>query len=519
MSSAPRHGRGMNLHLLAMPILAFPAPDDGGPSLNPLKVLGNTIVGSVTDAWTTAMLALWQAGLWMTKWVFGIVGALSTPDVSADGPLREILGTTLWISAKLALILMFVQLIVALVRRDGQSIGRVVLGVLQYGFVWACFLGCAAGFVTAAAGLEKGILRATLGVDVLSAYDLTAGWARDSVDAAAATILGITSILLLIPAAFFGLLIGLVRAAALIVLVAVMPITAAGLLAEATKPIFWKGLRWFIAGVLMSPSTALVLGTSVQVSKGVVHGAGDSTAAAIGTSLVGAVLVAVAVVCPLALFRLLAWVDPGTPSGAALRQSWSDAGGLAGLTGGWSAASGGLIGGAAMSSGAARQVGEDGRSAGEATAESATRSRLATAMSAFGSGIQVASTAAMRAGDLAADILGGAGVGSPGYSMTPADERAMRVGRSATGRADGDSGSDGSLRPGDDRSGGGPGDVPGTGPAGPPGTAGTPGSNGRAGSPRPSRPGAPSGGSPSGGGSGGGTGSAASKAAGTAVVP
>jgi hypothetical protein len=164
------------------------------------------------------------------------------------------LATTLWISFILVMILMFAQLIVALVRRDGQSIGRLFLGVLQYGLVWTAFLGCAAGLVAAAAGLEREILRATLGVDVLSAYDLMPGIPRDTVSATTATILGVTSVLLLLPGAFFALLIGLTRAAALIILIAVMPITASGLLSEATRPIFWKSFRWFIAGVLIPPS-------------------------------------------------------------------------------------------------------------------------------------------------------------------------------------------------------------------------------------------------------------------------
>jgi hypothetical protein len=151
--------------------------------------------------------------------------------------------------------------------------------------------------------------------------------------------------------------------------------------------------------------------------------------------------VAVAAICPLALFRLLAWVDPGTPSGAALRQSWSDAGGLAGLAGGRSC--GGSGSGSGSSSAAA--VSDDGRSGGEATADGTTGSRMATAMAAFGTGVQIAASVAMRAGDLSADILGGAGVGSPGYSMTPADERALRAGSSdGGGESDGPS----SPRPG-----------------------------------------------------------------------
>lgn len=465
-------------------VLAFPvpSPDD----FNPLKYLGDVIVGSVADALTTVMLMFWQAGLWATRWVFGVVGALSTPDLSETGPLRSILATTLWISFTLAMILMFAQLIVALVRRDGQSIGRLFLGVLQYGVVWAAFLGCAAGMVAAAAGLEHGILRATLGVDVLSAYDLVPDIPRKAINATTATILGITSTLLLIPGCFFALLIGLTRAAALIILVAVMPITASGLLSEATRPIFWKSFRWFVAGVLIPPTTALVLGIGAQVSNGVIAGAGDKTAGAVGTGIVGAVMVAVATVCPLALYRLLAWVDPGTPSGAALRQSWSDAGGLAGLTGGQASSSSPNSGPSAATS-----VGQDGRSGGEATADGTTGSRMAAALSTFGTGVQMATSVAMRAGDLSADILGGAGVGSPGYSMTPADERALRAGQPGGG-GDGGSGPSGDNQPG-----------PQTPPISPsaPGTPGGPGIPGVSGPASPPRPG-PAGPGPAGGGGG-----------------
>jgi type IV secretion system protein TrbL len=474
-------------------VLAFPvpSPDD----LNPLKYLSEVVVGSVTDAWTTAMLSLWAAGLWLTRWVFGIIGALSTPDVSETGPLRSILATTLWISFTLAMILMFAQLIVALVRRDGQSIGRLFLGVLQYGLVWATFLGCAAGMVAAAAGLEHAILRTTLGVDVLGAYDVMPGIPRDAVNASTATVLGITSILLLLPGGFFALLIGLTRAAALIILVAVMPITASGLLSEATRPIFWKSFRWFIAGALIPPTTALVFGIGAQVSEGVVDGDGDKTAGAIGTGVVGAVMVAVATICPLALYRLLAWVDPGTPSGAALRQSWSDAGGIAGLTGATRSANPGT--GASP----ATTIGQDGRSGGEATADAATGSRMAAALSSFGTGVQIATSVAMRAGDLSADILGGAGVGSPGYSMTPADERALRAGQA--GGTGSDTGPAGAPRPG---------------PQTPPGSPGTPGTPGAPGLPGPAVP-PPAGTAGSGsGGAGAGAKAAGTKAAGAAVV-
>ena len=167
-----------------------------------------------------------------------------------------------------------------------------------------------------------------------SGINLSASWPRNVNDVVVATVLGVLSLLLVIPAAFFYLIIMFVREAALIILVATAPISAAGLLADASKVWFWKSLRWFIACLLISPTAALVLGIGVQVSAGVVSGEGDKTAAAAGMAVVGCIIIAIGACCPLVLFRLLAFVDPSTASGAALRQSWSDAGGMSGLMSG-----------------------------------------------------------------------------------------------------------------------------------------------------------------------------------------
>ena len=137
--------------------------------LNPLAFLGDAAVAAVGNAWTVAMVGLWSAGLWLLQLSFTVVDALTTPDLTEAGPMRGILATTLWLGASVAGLMMLLQLVVALVRRDGASLGRVLLGILQFGFVWVSFLGVAALAVTAAAGLAKGILRATLGVDALAA--------------------------------------------------------------------------------------------------------------------------------------------------------------------------------------------------------------------------------------------------------------------------------------------------------------------------------------------------------------
>ncbi|CCH88531.1 conserved membrane protein of unknown function [Modestobacter italicus] len=423
--------------------------------LNPMNWLGDAASAAVADVWKAAMVSIWSAGLWLLTLAFKVIDAFTTPDVSAAGPMGAVLPTTLWLGASVAVTMMFVQLTVALIRRDGQSMGRVLLGIGQFGLVWVGYLGVAGGLVAAAAGLSRGILQAMLHVDSLSAFDPGSSWPREVVDATAATVLGLSSLLLLIPASFFYLVISLVREAALIILVATAPIAAAGLVSDSTKTWFWKSLRWFFSCLLIAPTAALVLGIGVQLSAGVVAGDGDSTAAAAGTAVIGAVLVAIGALCPLVLFRLLAFVDPGTASGAALRQSWGEAGGLSGLVSGGKEGTG---------SGAAAQSGGDGRSQGEAAAEAQSASRLGSMFGAVGgavgAGTGAAASVAHRAVDIASDVLGSTGVGHPGYSMTPTDQRSSRRSSGGSRPSGADPGSGGNGRASGGPAAGGSGGLP-----------------------------------------------------------
>ena len=422
---------------------------------NPLKWLGTAASAAAGDAWLTSMTGLWSAALWLLKLAFQIIDAFTTPDLSAAGPMGSVLPTTLWLGATLAVIMMFVQLSVALIRRDGESMGRVLIGIAQFGLVWVAYLGLAAGFVAAASGLEQGILEQMLHVQELSQVDLSASFPDQITDITLATVLGVLGLFIVIPAAFFYVLIMFVREAALIILVATAPISAGGLISEIGKVWFWKTLRWFFSCLLISPMAALVLGVGVTLSTGVIDApqplmcggklcepldaqqvsdfANATNTAHAGMAVVGCIVIAIGACCPMILFRLLAFVEPGTASGAALRQSWSNAGGMSGI-----------ISGGAQSAGssAATQSSGDGRSSGESGAESQTQSRLSSALGAFGTGMQVATSVAHRAADLGSDILGQAGVGSPGYSMTPTDERSSRS--SDRGRSSGKGSSDSS---------------------------------------------------------------------------
>jgi len=391
--------------------------------LNPMSWLGDLAAEAIADVWTAAMVSIWSAGLWLLGLAFRVIDAFTTPDVSDSGPMGSVLPTTLWLGATVAVLMMFVQLTMALVRRDGRSLGRVLLGVAQFGLVWVGYLGVAGGMVLAAAELARGILSAMLDVDSLAAVDPGNSWPREVVDATAATVLGLSSLLLVIPAAFFYVIIALVREAALIILIATAPISAGGLLSDSTRSWFWKSLRWFFSSLLITPTAALMLGIGVQLSAGVVAGSGDDTAQAAGTAVVGAVMVAIGAVCPMVLFRLLAFVDPGTASGSALRQSWNDAGGLSGLT----------RGGQGNGNGAATASAQDGRSHGEVAAEAQSAGRLgsvATAASAAGSAavaaVGAAAAVAHRTVDLASDVLSAGGVGHPGYPAGSTSRRAAR---------------------------------------------------------------------------------------------
>ena len=96
-------------------------------------------------------------------------------------------------------------------------------------------------------------------------------------------------------------------------------------------------MRWFHAAAFTPLLMVLVIGVGIQMTSGVVTGMTDDLSAAIGTAVPGVMLILVGCFAPLALFKLLAFVDPGTSSGAALRAGMAAAGGLRGLLGGASA--------------------------------------------------------------------------------------------------------------------------------------------------------------------------------------
>jgi len=401
--------------------------------LNPLDWLGEAAKEVAADGFTSMMMGLWSAAMWLLQMAFTILDRFVTPNV-ADPDLKRLYEVTVWISLVIALAIGLGQIGLAVLRQDGRGLGTLVAGIVQYGAVVSCWIVVCGGLIAAAAGLTHGILGALLGVDDFGGYTASDDWVDTVSGTVEAATLGVTAIFMLIPAAFGYLVLMLVRAAALLILTATLPIAAAGALSEGTRSWMWKSIRWFLASCLMSPLLALVLGLGVQIAHaGFPDGAEKqnaetlgrtfevtSSAANIGMSVVGAAIMLVACFTPMVLFRLLAFVDPGTASGASFRTTMNANGGVSGLL------SGGRGRTQSDGSGAATQTADDGRTAAESSADAETanrfQSKAARVLPAVGGVLGGAMTktgqVAQYGAALGIDVLGQSGVGNQGYYDT-----------------------------------------------------------------------------------------------------
>jgi hypothetical protein len=258
-------------------------------------------------------------------------------------------------------------------------------------------------------------MKTLLGVDTWSAFQLWQPFTvKDVADGGIAVVLGLMGLLMWI-AAIGHLVVILTRDAALLILAAVTPVTAAGLVGDGTRAWFWKSVRWFHAAALTPLLVVLVTGVGIQFAGGTAAGQTSSIEGSIGTAVPAIIVVAISVVAPLALFKMLAFVDPGTSSGTAMRAGMTAVGGLQGL----------LRGGAEGSDSAA-QADARGRSAGEAGAEAATTTRVASATQGaagvfgpVGAGLAAGLGVMARLGSagvaLGSDITNQAGIGNPTY--------------------------------------------------------------------------------------------------------
>jgi type IV secretion system protein TrbL len=354
----------------------IPSPGDVLGKLNPFGVAGDAIGKAAAEGWAGVMMAVWKSGLWVLRFVLSAMDKWITPDLSENGPAGELYRTTFWVAGVLVLLMAFVQIGAAAFRRDGKSLGTLLVGLAQFIAVWAGGISYAIGVVAACAGISNALIKSLLNVDSFAQWnptgtdDMTTG----GIEIVVATTLGFLGVFLWI-AAIGHFFVMLTRAASLLILVAWSPATAAGLVSDVSKSWFWKSLRWFHAAAATPPLTIVMIGMGTALTQGVASGEAKSAEAALGTAFPGVMIILISVVAPVALFKLLAFVDPGTSSGAAMRAGMQSVGGLGGLLSG---------GGQDSGSSTASQSSSNGQSQGEAQSTEATTSRFGSAMGALG---------------------------------------------------------------------------------------------------------------------------------------
>ncbi len=412
---------------------------------NPFEWLARKAVGElVVDTWTSIMLAIWSGGLWFFKWVLRFVDAIMTPDVSADGPAAAVYQYTFWIAGTLVLVLAMVQLGVAAARRDGGDLGQAGIGVAQLIVVLASWISYCVMVLAAVQGLTRGLMQAMFGVERFAHWEpsgVVVIAAEDVTDTVLATVLGFMGLFLWLGAAGFFLIM-LTRAGALLVLVATGPVAAAGLASGFSKAWFWKAFRWFHAAAFTPLLVVLVLGLGIALTTQVVEAQAEGLAQTLGTAIPGVFLICIACFSPLALFKLLAFVDPGTQSGAAMRAGMEAQGGLRGLAGrlvpsGTSNAAS-TLDGQGRSSGEVSAEGEANQRAGKAVGSMSAHagSTLGGVAGVVGAGVGVGVSAMVSAGTrgavIGSDVANQMGAGHNNYVPDFQPARRARPGRAKT---------------------------------------------------------------------------------------
>lgn len=368
---------------------------------NPFAKLASTAAQIVTDAWTAAWLSVWNAGLWILRLILSWMDAWLTPDLSANGPAHDLYQVTYWLACVLVVIMLAVQIGIAAGRRDGKSLGRAAIGLAQFVVITGAWIAYTVAVTAAVGGLTRGVMQSLMGVTSWNSWEpWTSFDTKQVTDAGLAFVLGMLGLFMWI-AAIGHLLVILGRDASLMVLVATGPIAAAGLVNETTRAWFWKAFRWFHAAVATPLLVVVVTGVGMKFAEGVAAGKAGSIEASIGTVVPAIVLICIAVVSPVALFKLLAFVDPGTASGASMRAGMQSMGGIQGLLRGKPDADGDDT--ASQTSG--------GQSAGEASADAATTTKVS------GMTAQMASAFGPIGGALAAGIGAVTTIGSVGTSV------------------------------------------------------------------------------------------------------
>ncbi|GLY43024.1 hypothetical protein Amsp01_090470 [Amycolatopsis sp. NBRC 101858] len=292
--------------------------------MNPLDLLeklgglaGGAIGAVAGGVLEPLMAATWAAALFILRTAFQLVDQFSILTVSTtDGPVSILWPMTLWISGAIALGMFFWQIITT-VLHGGRGFIRLITGPIQYGIALAITVSVVAAFLATADGLTEAILSTGLRVgNFRDALNMT-GFTDALSDEVKTVVLGLAGAFGVIPAGLGFAFEAVFREAAIYVVVATIPIAAAGLVADATARWYWKVVRWGLVAVVMKPALAFVLVLAVAIVGG---------AQGLSGLLAGIGVLFVALFVPLVLFKLFAFVDPDSDPQGVFRDKLADAG-------------------------------------------------------------------------------------------------------------------------------------------------------------------------------------------------
>ncbi|MEA5366243.1 hypothetical protein VA596_42405 [Amycolatopsis sp., V23-08] len=292
--------------------------------MNPLDLLdklgglaGKAIGATAAGILEPFMAATWAAALFILRTAFELVDKFSLFTVSTtDGPVSILWPMTLWISGAIALGLLFWQIITT-VLHGGRGFVRLITGPFQYGIALAVTVGVVAAFLAAADGLTEAILSTGLRVgNFRDALNMT-GFTDALSDEVKNVALGLAGAFGVIPAGLGFAFEAVFREATIDVVVATIPIAAAGLMAEVTARWYWTVVRWGLVAIVMKPALAFVLVLAVAIVGG---------AQGLSGLLAGIGVLFLALFVPLVLFKLFAFVDPDSDPQGVFRDKLADAG-------------------------------------------------------------------------------------------------------------------------------------------------------------------------------------------------
>ncbi|MDR1791289.1 MAG: hypothetical protein LBR20_06515 [Propionibacteriaceae bacterium] len=344
------------------------------------EAIVDACVQGIQNMVTGILMGIWKAVLFVYQLVMGF-GLNLTDNLDEQIAFTEF---SVWIASGVAVILAIVQIGKTAQQQNGKPLAELLWGIGKLLLFCVAFMAYAKGMIDATNILSSGLLKeigdnGTFVSLWIETSDSNAAVTADADWTSKINLVQAFMLVLISPLVLLGSLTNLVTmivmAGAIVVIVATSPICAAGLVNESTSSWCWKSLRWFHAAVFAKPLILFIQHLAIQfTTKQDWPGGTPTVESALDQTFVGIGLMLVAAISPMALFKLLAFVDPSTSSGAQLRAAMTG-------TGMFGEKASAATGGGKGASTAAQSADANGVSQGEQLAEAGTDRQLSNATS------------------------------------------------------------------------------------------------------------------------------------------